>query len=57
MEIRYYQKDMIYLTVKVLVMFVLLIGVYIFYSVKERKKIKDLNTELSLNEETYRVTD
>lgn len=55
-EIRYYQKDMIYLTVKVLVMFVLLIGVYIFYSVKERKKIKDLNTELSLNEETYRVT-
>ena len=55
-EIRYYQKDMIYLTVKILVMFVLLLGVYIYYNVKERKKIRNLYTELSLNEETYRVT-
>lgn len=55
-EIRYYRKDMIFLTVKILFMFALLISIYIYYNVKERKKIKRLYTKISLNEETYRVT-
>lgn len=55
-EINYYQKHMIYLTVKVLILFLVLGASYVRYAVGERKKIKKLYTDLCLNEEAYRVT-
>ncbi|MGN0404074.1 MAG: diguanylate cyclase [Bariatricus sp.] len=55
-DVKYYQRDMLLLTVKLLTLAVVLIGIYIYYNVKEKKKIKQLYTELSLNEELYRVT-
>ncbi|MGN9055688.1 diguanylate cyclase domain-containing protein [Bariatricus sp. HCP28S3_A7] len=54
-DVRYYQRDMMLLTFKLLTMAVVLIGIYMYYTVKEKKKIKQLYTELSLNEELYRV--
>lgn len=54
--VRYYQKDMLYLTIKILTISAVLIGVYIYYSVKERKHIQNLYAELCLNEEVYRIT-
>lgn len=54
-EVKYYQKDMIFLTVKILALFIVLIGIYVYYNVKERKKIQTLYRELSMNEEIYRI--
>lgn len=54
-EVKYYQKDMLFLTVKILILFIGLIAVYVYYNVKERKKIQTLYRELSMNEEIYRI--
>lgn len=55
-EIKYYQKDMFFLTFKVLGMFGILSAIYLHFSIKEREKIEKLYKELALNEEAYRVT-
>lgn len=55
-EIRLYQKDVLLLTVKIMALVVVVAGIYIYYSGKEQKKVKELYDQMCLNEETYRVT-
>lgn len=55
-EIHYYQRDMMLLTVKILTMFGILSGFYLYYTRKGQKKIEKLYAQLCLNEEAYRVT-
>ena len=54
--VRYYQKDMLYLTIKLVCLCAAMIGLYISHTLKERKRIEALYKKLSISEEVYRVT-
>lgn len=53
--VRYYQKDMFYLTMKILILTAVMCGLYISHMVKERRKIENLYSKLCLSEEVYRL--
>lgn len=54
--VRYYQKDMLYLTMKLVALTAVMIGLYLSNAIKERKRIESLYKKLSISEEVYRVT-
>lgn len=51
-----YQKDVIYLSLKLLALILVSAGVYLYFHLDEKKHVDNLNRQLLLNEETYRIT-
>ena len=51
-----YQKYVLLLTIKILLILSVLAGVYLYFQKEDRVYIRNLNRQLTLNEETYRIT-
>lgn len=51
-----YQVFVILLTIKILLALSVVIGVYLYFQREDRIYIRNLNRQLTLNEETYRIT-
>lgn len=53
---RAYQFYVILLTLKIVGALIVLAGVYLYFQREDRRYIRNLNNQLTMNEETYRIT-
>lgn len=53
---RTYQRYVLFLTIKILLALAVFAGVYLHFQRQDRVYIRNLNRQLTLNEETYRIT-
>lgn len=53
---RSYQLYVIVLTVKIIGVLAVLAGIYLYFQKEDRRYIRNLNNQLMMNEETYRIT-
>lgn len=51
-----YQRYVLFLTIKILAALALVAGIYLYFQREDKIYIRNLNRQLTLNEETYRVT-
>lgn len=53
---RTYQLYVVLLTVKIIGILAVLAGIYLYFQKEDRRYIRNLNNQLMMNEETYRIT-
>lgn len=53
---RTYQRYVLFLTIKILLALAAVAGIYLYFQRQDRVYIRNLNRQLTLNEETYRIT-
>lgn len=53
---RTYQRYVLFLTIKILLALAVVAGIYLYFQKQDRVYIRNLNRQLTLNEETYRIT-
>ena len=51
-----YQRYVLFLTIKILLALSVVVGIYVYFQRQDRIYIRNLNRQLTLNEETYRIT-